>query len=146
MTTKQLEALLLDQALGELPGETAALLEAGLEISPDHRRRAGEIRSAVGLTEAAVVARPLELEKSEIAVFPTAGVRSLEGLRIAAAVAVLGGAVGLGYLAGKGRNDSSMAGTTAAKAEATPASSPWARYRVDDNGRLAVILPNSPQP
>lgn len=146
MTTQQLESLLIDQALGELPAETAALLEAWLEKTPEHRELAGEIRNAVGLIEVAVVARPFERESAEIVAFPASRGRSLEGLRMAAAVAILGVAVGLGYLAGKGGDDSSMARMTAAKAEATPATTPWARYRVDDNGRLAVILPTSPQP
>jgi len=146
MTTKQLEALLIDQALGELSEETAALLEAWLDKSPEHRDLAGEIRRAVGHTELAVASRPLEWETEEIFAFPTPRVRSHERWRIAAAVAILGVALGLGYLAGKGRNDPRMDGLTAAKSEKTPASSPWARYRVDDKGRLAVILPNKQQP
>lgn len=146
MTTKQLEALLIDQALGEMSGEIAALLEAWLEKTPEHRDLAGEIRRAVGIAEVAVVSRPLDLEPAEIVAFPAIRVRSVERLRRAAAVAILGVAIGLGYLVGKGKDDSSTAGMTAAKPETAPASSPWARYRVDDNGRLAVILPTAPQP
>jgi ferric-dicitrate binding protein FerR (iron transport regulator) len=146
MTEKQLEALLIDQALGETSGETDALLEAWLEKSPEHRDLAGRIRGAVGLTEGAVVSRPLDLEAAEILAFPSSGARPHEGFRIAAAIAVLGVAVGLGYLAGKGSDGSSKAGMTAAKPEVNTAPSPWARYRVDDNGRLAVILPAPPKP
>jgi hypothetical protein len=62
MTTQQLEALLIDQALGELSEEASVLLETYLAHFPERRAEAEQARRAVGLTERAVADRPLALE------------------------------------------------------------------------------------
>lgn len=144
MTTKQLEALLMDESLGELSEEASALLEAWLERFPKSRAEAEEIRRAVGLVDAAVVSRPLNLETPEVMAFPLAKGHFRGLLRLAAGIALLGLAVGAGFLAGKGSGDSEAPRGVVAASEKKEAPSPWARYRVDDEGRLAVILPHQP--
>lgn len=144
MTTKQLEALLIDESLGELSEEASALLEAWLVKFPESRAEAEEIRRAVGLTEAAVESRPLDLEMPEVMAFPSEKSRFPGLLRLAAGIALLGLAVGAGFLAGKGSRDLEAPHGVIAVSEEKEAPSPWARYHVDDKGRLAVILP--PQP
>lgn len=145
MTTKQLEALLIDESLGELSEEASALLEAWLVKFPESRAEAEEIRRAVGLAEAAVVSQPLDLEMREVMAFSSAKVRFAGLLRVAAGIALLGLAVGAGYYAGKGSGDSVAPQGVVAASEVKNAPSPWARYRVDDEGRLAVILPHQPK-
>jgi anti-sigma factor RsiW len=145
MTTKQLEALLIDESLGELSEEASALLEAWLERFPESRAEAEEIRRAVGLAEAAVVSRPLDLKMPDLIAFPSAKPRFPGLLRLAAGIALLGLAVGAGFLAGKGSGDSEAPRGVVAASEVKNAPSPWARYQVDDKGRLAVILPHQPK-
>jgi anti-sigma factor RsiW len=144
MTTLQFQALLVDESLGELPEEASALLEAWLVRFPESRAEAEEIRHAVGLAEAAVVSRPLDLEMPEVVAFPSATPRFPGLLRLAAGIVLLGLAGGAGFLAGKGGSDSEAPRGVVAASEEKKATSPWARYRVDDEGRLAVILPHQP--
>ena len=144
MTTSQLEALLIDETLGELSEETSALLAAYLSHFPEHRVRAEEIRRAVGYTESAVVSRPLELESSEILTFPVGRRRFFTPIRMVASIALLGLALGAGFYAGKGTVESEMPLETADAPDSADTPSPWARYRVEGNGRLAVILPVDP--
>lgn len=145
MTTKQLEALFIDEALGELSEEASALLEAWLVRFPESRAGAEEIRRAVGLAGAAVVSRPLDLEVPEVKAVSSVKSRLPGLLRLAAGIALLGLAVGAGFLAGKGSGDSEAPLGVVAASEVNNAPSPWARYRVDDQGRLAVILPQQPK-
>lgn len=146
MTAQQLESLLIDQALGELSDEASALLETYLANFPDRHAEARRVRQAVGLTEAAVAARPLALEPEAEAVtlaFPRKE-RFATVLRIAAAVALLGLAVGVGFLAGNvGRGPEAPRGSVA-ESERSVAPSPWARYRVEADGRLAVLTTPDP--
>lgn len=135
----------MDESLGELPEEASALLEAWLERFPESRAEAEAIRRAVGLAEAAVVSRPLDLEMPEVMAFPSTKPRIPGLLRLAAGIALLGLAVGAGFLAGKGSGDSEVPRGVVAASEVKNTPSPWARYRVDDQGRLAVILPHQPK-
>jgi anti-sigma factor RsiW len=144
MTTKQLEALLIDQALGELSEDASALLEAWLSRFPERRAEAEQIRIAVGLAEAAVVSRPLTLQPNEPLAFPSTARLLPTLLRLAAAVALLGLAAGTGFLAGRGSAPSASRPETIAGPPPQFTPSPWARYRVGENGSLAVILPADP--
>ncbi len=144
MTTQQLESLLIDQALGELSEEASALLESYLDHFPERRQEATRVRSAVGLTEAAVLSRPLVYASESEAnpeVLTFTGRKSLLPsalYRIAAALILLGIAAGTGFFAGQGSRESSASADMVA--ESRPAvASPWARYQFEGNGRLAVI-------
>jgi len=147
MTTKQLESLLIDQTLGELSEEASALLEAYLVHFPERRDEADQVRRAIALTETAVVARPLVREGETDPVMipfpvPVASWRGL--LRVAAAIAVLGLTLATGFFAGKGSVESGSPGESVTGSGISAAPSPWARYRFEDNGRLAVTLPSDP--
>ncbi len=144
MTTSQIQALLIDESLGELSEEASALLEAWLAAFPEDRAEAERIRSAVGLTEAAVVSRPLDLAPDATIAFPAPAPRAPLVLRLAASVALLGLAAAAGFLAGKGGRDSAPSRPAVADGERSSAPSPWAQYRVEENGRLAVIFPSDP--
>ncbi len=148
MTSSQLEALLIDQALGELSEEASALVEAYLAAFPDRRAEASRVRDALLLTEQAVVARPLlgrDDADTPVITLPASRAPFFAPLlRAAAAVALLGLALAAGYFAGSGGREDSPREKSVATSESPPASSPWARYRVEENGRLAVILPSDP--
>lgn len=147
MTTKQLEALLIDQTLGELSEEASALLQAYLVHFPDRRIEAEQVRFAVGLTETAVLSHPLvrEAETDPVTIPFPAPVPSWRGLlRVAAAIALLGLALGTGYFAGKGSVETASPGDSVTGSGDSSSPSPWARYRFEDNGRLAVTLPSDP--
>lgn len=142
MTTKQLEVLLIDQSLGELSDEASELLEAFLALSPDRRAEAEQVRHAVACTGAAVASQPLPLEAGEPIPFPVRSARFSPLLRVAAAIALLGLAAGAGFFAGQGGSELRTRAEGIASSPESSASSPWARYRVEENGRLAVILPS----
>jgi len=147
MTTKQLEALLIDQTLGELSEEASALLEAYLVHFPERRDEADQVRRAIALTETAVVAHPLvrEAEADPVTIpFPVSGSSPWRLLRTAAAVALLGLALATGFFAGKGSVEPGSPGEPVAGSGTSTSPSPWARYRFEDNGRLAVTLPSDP--
>ncbi len=144
MTAKQLESLLIDEALGELSEEASALLDDWLLHVPESRAAADQIRHAVALTGTAVAARPLDLKSLEPAVTPLTKGRLPLVLRRAAAIALLCLALGVGFQAGKESAPSSHQGRSTAALQTERVPSPWARYRVDENGRLAVVLPSTP--
>lgn len=147
MTTKQLEALLIDQTLGELSEEASALLEAYLVHFPERRDEADQVRRAIALTETAVLSHPLvrEAEPDPVTIpFPVSGSFSRGLLRAAAAVALLGLALATGFFAGKESVESASSVESVTGSGAATAPSPWARYRFEDNGRLAVTLPSDP--
>lgn len=147
MTTKQLEALLIDQTLGELSEEASALLDAYLVHFPERRGEADQVRRAIALTETAVVTQPLvrEAETEPVTIPFPARAQSWRGLlRVAAAVALLGLALTTGFFAGKGSVEPGSSAESITGSGTSAAPSPWARYRFEDNGRLAVILPSDP--
>jgi len=144
MTTSQIQALLIDESLGELSEEASALLEAWLAAFPEYRPEAERIRDAVGLAGAAVASRPLVMDTDEVIAFPASAPRFPALLRLAAAVALLGLAAGTGFLAGKRDGDSAPSRPAIADGVRSSAPSPWAQYRVGENGRLAVVLPSDP--
>lgn len=145
MTTSQLEALLIDQALGELPAEIEALLNAYLEASPAHAGEVLAMRESLGESlhfTGEVVAKCPELFSPVAPVPSTPGWLALfmrPWLGIAAVCLALVLAAGAGYRAGRDTAGQSS-GIVVEKAEPTDASqSPWARYVVADDGRLAVV-------
>lgn len=147
MTTKQLESLFIDQTLGELSEEASALLEAYLVHFPERRDEADQIRRAIALTETAVVAHPLVrgAEDDPVTIpFPAPLSFRHTLLRIAAAVALLGLALATGFFAGKGSVEPGSPVEPVAGSGRSTSPSPWARYRFEDNGRLAVTLPSDP--
>lgn len=152
MTTSQLEAILIDQALGELPPEIEALLSAYLEASPARHGEVRALRESLGESlhlTGEVVARSPELFAPVAAASPAAGWLPLPGrpwLKMAAAFLALALAAGAGYLTGR---DDGMQRSDVVVEKTTPASSsasPWARYVVAADGRLAlapVVKPGS---
>lgn len=137
MTTTQLEALLIDQALGELSEEASALLEHHLGLSPDHANLAAEVRDTLGISADAVALRPL------VPGSPPAAVRLPKPGRVwlqrAALLAVSGFALGAAYLAGRGSQPSPTGPASIADREDRATPSPWVRYRLGESGQLAVI-------
>lgn len=145
MTTTQLQALLVDEAMGELSEDASALLAAWLEHSPGDRALADEVRRSVALTGAAVASRPLDLETGAVAAISPPKVFLPRFLRAAAVIALLGLALGAGFHAGKTGGEFRSRGGAVASSRNGVAPSPWARYRVDESGRLAVTLPGVPK-
>lgn len=148
MNAKQLEALFIDQALGELSDEASALLETYLTQFPDRQTEADQIRKAVGLTEAAVASRPLVLQSDhspEVIAFPKPLARFRTSLRVAAAITALALAVGTGFFAGKGTPVKNPPAETIAETARPATPSPWARYQFKEGGQLAVIVAADPK-
>jgi anti-sigma factor RsiW len=157
MTNQQLEALLIDQSLGELPEEISALLDAYLAQSPELNPTAARLRDAVTITEQVVVGRPELLEAGAGTPEPVA--RAIPDwvrwrapsplIKRAALFGVLGMAMGLGFFAGKldGRSPEKVAPRVAEQPDESEAgnASPWARYRFEEDGRLAVVPVFEPQ-
>jgi hypothetical protein len=151
MTNQQLEALLIDQSLDELPEEISALLDAYLAQNPEGNAIAAKLRDTVAITERVVVDSPELLEAGEIP--SERGARAFPDwarfwapsplAKSAALFAVLAMAMGLGFFAGKlnGRSPEEVAPRVAEQPEEHGAgnASPWARYRIEEDGRLAVV-------
>lgn len=137
MTSKQLEALLIDQALGELSEEAAALLDHYLERNPDQAEFAVQVRGAVGVSSAAVAMRPLV-----VAAAPAAPRALPDGLRRVAVLAFLALALGGAFFAGRGTRPTESPAPAIAESDERETPSPWARYRIGENGQLSVILPS----
>jgi hypothetical protein len=145
MTTSQLEAILNDQALGELPAENEALLNAYLEASPARHGEARALRESLGESlhlTGEVVARCPELFAPVTSASPAAGWLPLPGRpwpKMAAVFLALALAAGAGYRTG--RDDGGQRSDVVAEktAPASSSVSPWARYVVAADGRLAVV-------
>lgn len=155
MTIQQLETLLIDQAFGELPEEVDALLESLLVQRDDLRETAAAVREAIQFSGEVVSNRP-GLFRTDFSESDRAAARRWPdlrfftvGLKMAAAVAVLALAAGLGYRSGHSSRAETPppAASTSAKGSAVGhfSVSPWARYQVESDGRLAVITSGSPR-
>lgn len=151
MTTEQLNALLIDQAMEELPAEVSNLLDAYLASNPEARDEARRVRQALGVTRE-VVGRHPDLFRAAPAprlVLLGGWLRRLPSrpaLAAAALVAVLATVGWTGFMAGTARQpDPVPAATTpqpappdtppAVREDVTPATDPagftplpWARY------------------
>ncbi len=151
MNPKQLESLLIDQSLGELPEEVSALLNAYLARHPDQSAMVPRIRDALAATETVVTERP-ELfrvasgDSSAPILFPrfTASMG-----KWAAIIAALAMATGAGFFLGRQGTDASAGAVADQDAEASemvpPETSPWARYQFRQDGQLAVVPAYKPQ-
>ncbi len=155
MTTQQLETLLIDQSFGELPDEVDALLESLLAQRDDLRETAATIREAFQLTGEVVAKHPALFRAEASAPEPVSG-RGLRffsgGFKIAAALAVLALAAGLGYRTGHDSRAEMETVPTAGNHSVSDSAnddrssvSPWARYQVDADGRLAVLSSGGPR-
>lgn len=148
MTSTQLEALIIDQSLGELSDEASALLDNWLNHFPDRLAEAGKVREAIGFTGDAVALRPLELEPPEFQELRVGTRKSSEIhplLKAAAAIGLLLLAAGFGYRAGTGTMSPSTKEVTAIEAQGATSHSPWARYRWDREHRFALVVPSQPR-
>lgn len=156
MKNEQLESLLIDQAFGELPEEVSALLDAYLAQHPEQAGEVNVILDAVSVSEKAVIDHPelvaTSASRDENELDQTPAV-TVEGARIfsllfsprfgAAMVAVLLAGVG-GFLAGKAEDSEQSDEPESLVEEAasfreSESESPWARYRLGEDGQLAVV-------
>ena len=152
MNPNQLQALLIDRHFGELPQEVAALLDAYLEICPEAGAEAGKVRDVLAVTRATVARHPDLLPASDLPGAlpvepPRTGQRRFGGpaLRLAAAVTLLGALIAGSYYAGWSRSEAVRLSPPPIAAgepvmEPGEPESPWARYRVGADGRLAVVV------
>lgn len=159
MNAEQLEALIIDQSLGELPDDVSALLDAYLAQHPDQAAVAPRIRNALAATEAAVTERPgLFRVSHDETNAPDRGARppvllslfASSAMKWAAALAALALGTGAGFFVGRQGGAPSAAIVVDPEHEARdsspPDASPWARYQVRENGQLAVVPSFQPRP
>lgn len=159
MKTQELQALIVDWHMGELRPEVEALLEAYLAQNPAAKEESKRIEETLAVTKKAVQAHP-ELvpspgadlkEAPKVSVSPR--ISQLPWLKLAAALAVAGGAGLFGFQLGAGSAGTprALASAQAEKshgpapevrsalaANATP--SPWAKYRISGNNDRQGLL------
>lgn len=160
MNPKSLEALVLDRSFGELSPEAEELLDAYVAVNPDARKEVSRIASSLKITGAAIQerpdlfsqrrlsddARPASDEPKNSLAFPS--LRS-QGLRAAAAVALLIAVGAASYFAGQRGTQTRgavLASDVTARTEpevlvsSSPAQvSPWAQYRLTASGLQTII-------
>ncbi|WP_038167747.1 hypothetical protein [Verrucomicrobium sp. BvORR106] len=159
MKTQELQALIVDWHMGELRPEVEALLEAYLAQNPAAKEESRRIEETLAVTKKAVQAHP-ELVPSagtDLKEAPKVGVPArhsqLPWLKIAAALAVAGGAGLMGFQLGAG-SAGTQGGLASGKAEkaqgkvqevrpalaANVPPSPWAKYRISGNNDRQGLL------
>lgn len=152
MKTQELQALIMDWRMGELRPEVEALLAAYLAQNPAAREESKRIEETLAVTKKAVRAHP------ELVPSPGADLREtpklavpvrrslLPWLKLAAALAVAGGAGLFGFQLGAGRAGD-QGGVASAQTKPPPgrapeirpalaanaAPGPWAKYRISGN-------------
>lgn len=152
MKTQELQALIMDWRMGELRPEVEALLAAYLAQNPAAREESKRIEETLAVTKEAVRAHPelvpspgADLKEAPKVAVPVR--RSLlPWLKLAAALAVAGGAGLFGFQLGAGSAGTPGALASAQEekshgpapevrpalaANATPG--PWAKYRISGN-------------
>jgi len=153
MNSEHLEALVIDHHLGELTPEVSGLLEAYLAAQPAAAAEAAGIIATLSLARQTLEVHP-ELakikENDRLISSPhivTVRPRKWPLLAAAAAIALL--AAASGFFAGSQRMETGETATAATENKAaTPASSPWARYRmvVDPRGQgMQVVRVDDPK-
>lgn len=138
MNTEEFESLVLDDALGELSAEASALLSTYLAEHPDLQSQADRLRAALGVTretvrqEKCLVSSP-PLETSRPTISPLFSYPIWKPLAVAALVtlAALGG-----FFFGKQKPE-----IPTAHSATSETNSPWARYELAENGKLALLAP-----
>lgn len=157
MKTEHLNALLIDRALGELPEEVSLLLDSYLEQNPELHVEVNRTHEAVALTGKVVSDRPeifraeVSENSSEIEVRPfLGGFQTNAWLKLAALLIALGMAAGAGFVGGSRQSDGNRASVDATNGMQevsgdTLGESPWARYRIGENGRLAGVSSFEPK-
>ena len=137
MKPESLHSLVIDHHLGELPPETADMLEHFLLLHPESASEARRIRQTLDIAAAAVerhpalgnITAPSPVRETPVSARPTV---RLAHLAAAAAIAIVAGLCGL--MAGRWHPpEVSSAASRAAGSIQAPShvkSSPWARYRL----------------
>lgn len=144
MNQSQIEALLIDQAMGELTEEGSALLDAYLESHPELAAGAGKIRDSLDLTARVVAGRPDLFRVGSGADRGPAVIKPW--LKAAAVLALLGLAAGAGFVGGQSSSSRDRQTEDRFVETPPPSSSPWARYQFEENGQLAVMATMKPSP
>lgn len=155
MKTENLDALLLDRALGQLAPEVIELLDEHLAQHPAAAVRAAKLQATVALAGAAV-AVPVDdaaglAERRFAGARRTAGMREIarELLKVAACVAIgLGAGWSLRSGTPKGaeiRRDEIVRAIPPSKVE-SPATAFWSRERLEAQGVRAPRRPPLPWP
>jgi len=152
MNAEHLEALVIDQSLGELPPDVSALLDAYLGSHPEHAREAQRIREAVSLTGQTMDRHPelvretdQELATPDFMQRLTLLVSFLQSRAAFVSLAVLVAAL-VGFWAGQGQSAPASPAAPELAAEHSTnterkADSPWARYDLDDlEPSLAAVV------
>ena len=150
MKPESLQALLIDRELGELPPETAELLDAWLAGHPEDNAAAPAIRHTLETTGAAVRRFPeLARPEANVIAFPPHRFPAIPLAWAASILLLLGGTAWLGFRVGE-----HSAQRTAAETHLSPAlapavgaardSGPWTRYALASNprGGLTVVRRN----
>lgn len=158
MKTQELQALIMDWHMGELRPEVGALLEAYLAQNPTAREESHRIEETLAVTKKAVQAHPelvpspgTDLKEAPKVTVPMRR-SQLPWLKLAAALAVAGGAGLFGFQLGAG-SASTQGGLATAQAEkaggivpevrpalAANTPSPWAKYRISGNNDRQGLL------
>ncbi|MCB1091646.1 MAG: hypothetical protein KDL87_08945, partial [Verrucomicrobiae bacterium] len=152
MNPEQLESLIIDQSLGELPHDVSALLDGWLALHPEQASIVPAIRNALAATETVVADRP-ELFRIPIGVVrswdeeirfpPFASWLSTSPVKWVAIFAALALATSVGFFFGRQGQCLIERNVAAQKPEmekaVPPETSPWARYQIGENGQLALV-------
>ena len=155
MKKDQLEALIIDKELGELPEEVSSLLDAYLDSQKEARAEAEEIRSALDLTRQTVVESPEMFRAPSPSGADIMGrfavlVSFFRSRQVAMAfLIVLSAAAGF-FLKGnlpsqKAASSPMIVEKPAVESNVDTSKSIWASYRIDDGGN-PVLLATSVTP
>jgi ferric-dicitrate binding protein FerR (iron transport regulator) len=151
MKTESLHALFIDRELGELPAETAELLEAWLAEHPDSVATLQSIRRTLETTGATVrrfpeLGRP---EPSNVMALTRPRVRLMPLALAASILILLGGSAWLSFRAGEQSAKKALARNNrtlpAPRQNVEHDNGPWAHYAVvsDPRGGLTVVRRDS---
>ncbi|MEM7144884.1 MAG: hypothetical protein AAF591_07090 [Verrucomicrobiota bacterium] len=146
MKSEQLESLIIDQALGELPPDVSELLDLYLQDHPERRVDADHTLNAVDMTRQVIQNHPEgildqqgDTERSIPDISSLAGrLRASQALKtLAAAALIMFVALG-GFLVGK-RQPNLISDTHTTAPEQSESQSPWARYELEADGQILVL-------
>lgn len=155
MKNSQLEALIIDHELGELPEEVSSLLDAYLDTDKKAQEEAENIREALDMTRQTVNHSPDLFRapaNNEASIMGTIMVllTSLNTRNVAFAMAIiLSGTIGF-FLKGMYQPQSAISSPVAGEIKTQERSSSadksiWASYQIDDGGNPVLLASNSSQ-